>query len=390
MRGADQGPGGVSMSTEQADYFEAGAERARALGNRGALRFDADGRLATDIREALTDIGYYIFAGVVDDAELAELDADLDALLARTPRDKDAEVDRQGRPLDADAQLPQLLWAKPLADPWGGTALLNGRHPVRMDEPEARAAAPASTIFLMLGLFETMPSALRLSAHPDVLRITAAVCGPDFVPYNDTIFLKEPGLGASVAWHQDGTTHWDSPSWHPLAHGVNCMAQFRDTTPANALWTLPGTHRDGRVDIKARVAANGGSTYLPDAVPLLCERGDVVVQNRQCVHGSFANNTPDPRITFVWGFFPREAVHGVEVQMPQTSPDMPNDVRRYDDAAIHERARLVQLAIEARQAHRPSEPAYAYAPVAQDAPWDLDDAGRAQALRGYARNTIFV
>ena len=168
------------------------------------------------------------------------------------------------------------------------------------------------------------------------------------------------------------------------------MAQFRDTTPANALWTLPGTHRDGRVDIKARVAANGGSTYLPDAVPLLCERGDVVVQNRQCVHGSFANNTPDPRITFVWGFFPREAVHGVEVQMPQTSPNMPNDVRRYDDAAIHERARLVQLAIEARQAHRPSEPAYAYAPVAQDAPWDLDDAGRAQALRGYARNTIFV
>ena len=97
------------MSTEQADYFEAGAERARALGNRGALRFDADGRLATDIREALTDTGYYIFAGVVDDAELVELDADLDALLARTPRDKDAEVDRQGRPLDADAQLPQLL-----------------------------------------------------------------------------------------------------------------------------------------------------------------------------------------------------------------------------------------------------------------------------------------
>ena len=67
------------MSTEQADYFEAGAERARALGNRGALRFDADGRLATDIREALTDIGYYIFAGVVDDAELAELDEEFEA-----------------------------------------------------------------------------------------------------------------------------------------------------------------------------------------------------------------------------------------------------------------------------------------------------------------------
>lgn len=380
----------MATAALQDDYFEAGAERARALGNRGPLRFESDGRLAAEIREAIDELGFYVFTNVLGDDELAELDADLDALLARTPRTEGAEVDRLGRPLDPDARLPQLLWARPLADPWGGTDLLNGRHPVRMDEPAADSAAPESAIFLMLGLYEAMPSALRLSAHPDVLRVAEAICGSDFVPYNDSIFLKEPGLGASIAWHQDGTTHWDSPAWNPLSHGVNCMAQLRRTTPANALWTIPGTHREGRVDLKARVSANGASTRLPDAVPMLCERGDVAVQNRQCVHGSFANASPDPRITFVWGFFPRSSVAGVEVEMPRPAPDVPPARRRYTDEVIAERARLVQLAIEARHGHRPHEAPYAYAPVAQAPPLAVDAAGREAALHGYARGTIFV
>ena len=25
--------------------------------------------------------------------------------------------------------------------------------------------------------------------------------------------FKQPGLGGSVAWHQDGVTHWDSVDW---------------------------------------------------------------------------------------------------------------------------------------------------------------------------------
>jgi len=380
------------MTTNAAtdDYLAAGAERARALGNRGPLRFDGDGRLAPEIREAIGEIGFYVFERLIDDAELAELDADLDALLARTPRTEGAETDRLGRPLDPDAPLPNLLWARPLADPWGGTDLLNGRHPVRMEEPAAADDAPESAIFLMLGLYESMNSALRLSAHPEVLRAAEAICGPDFVPYNDNIFLKEPGLGASIAWHQDGTTHWDSPAWHPLVHGVNFMAQLRRTTPANALWTIPGTHRTGRVDLRARVAANGGSTRLPEAVPMLCERGDVAVQNRQCVHGSFANASPDPRISFVWGFFPRASVEGVEVELPRPSKDAPAGKRRYDGAAIRERQRIVQLAIDARRQHRPQETPYTYAPLAEEPLPGLEEAARRAALRGYTRGTIFI
>ena len=53
-------------------------------------------------------------------------------------------------------------------------------------------------------------------------------------------FIKEAGLGPSVAWHQDGTTHWTAPDWDQGAHGFNCMAQLYASTPSNCVWTLPG------------------------------------------------------------------------------------------------------------------------------------------------------
>ena len=370
--------------TSMGAYFESGAARARALGNRGPLRFDADGGLAAEIVEAYERVGFYVFEGVIEGRELAELDADLAEVLARTPATEGAAVDREGRPLREEQ--PHCLWAEPLSDPWGGTSLLNGRHPVRMEEPSAARGAPEKAIFLLLGLYEAMDSALRLSAHPGMLRVAESLAGPDFVPYNDTIFLKEPGLGASIAWHQDGTTHWDRPDWHPDIHGFNFMAQLFRTTPGNALWVVPGSHRAGRIDIPGRVAANGGSTRLPDAVPMLCERGDIAVCNRQCLHGSFANASPDRRVTFVWGFFPHDAVLGAEVEMPATSANAEPQRRRYTAAAIAERHALVQVAVDARHAHRRDEQPYRFAPTAAT----TGGSQGAASLRGYREGTIFI
>lgn len=364
-------------------YLQAGEARARALGNRGPLRFGADGRLVPEIVEAYQKTGFFVFEGVLDAEELTELDADLARVLERTPACEGADVDRHGRP--RGAEQPHCLWAEPLSDPWGGTTLLNGRHPVAMEEPAAAEGTPEKAIFLMLGLFEAMPAALRLSTHPAMLGVAASLAGADFVPYNDTIFLKEPGLGASIAWHQDGTTHWDRPDWDPDIHGFNFMAQLCRTTPGNGLWVVPGSHREGRIDIPARVAANGGSTRLPDAVPMLCERGDVAVCNRQCLHASFANASPDRRVTFVWGFFRRDAVLGAEVDMPATRIGEAPARRRYTAEDVAERQALVQLAIDARHAHRRDEQPFPYAPTASFAGRSVQT-----KLRGYRDGTIFL
>ena len=371
-------------------YFEAGERRALALGNRGPVRFDADGCLDPGIREAYERTGFYVFEGVMDEAELDEFDTDLADLLERAPADEGANLDAKGRPAVGRDRQPQFLWARRLSDPWGGTKLLNGRHPVRMEAVRADEKTAKKSIFLMIGLFEEMPSALRLSGHPDMLRVAESLNGPDFVPYNDTIFLKEPGKGAAVAWHQDGTTHWTNPNWDPGIHGVNFMAQLCRTTAANGLWVVPGSHREGRIDIPKRVAANSGSTRLPDAVPMLCERGDVAVCNRQCLHGSFANASPDRRVTFVWGFFRRDAVLDVEVDLPATRAGAPVQRRRYSADAIRERAQLVQLAIDARRSHRPEEIPFEYAPVVGETPRERTPESLRQGLSGYAAGYIFV
>ncbi|TBR26824.1 MAG: phytanoyl-CoA dioxygenase, partial [Reyranella sp.] len=77
-----------------AEYSRAGEERARALGNRGPIRLDANGRLAQDILDAYWTHGFYVFEGVAGPEELAELRADVDAILERAPVEPGATIDR--------------------------------------------------------------------------------------------------------------------------------------------------------------------------------------------------------------------------------------------------------------------------------------------------------
>ena len=115
----------------------------------------------------------------------------------------------------------------------------------------------------MSGMCQIMDSGLRLYGHPQLLGIAASINGDDFVPYNDAIFVKLPGLGGSVSWHQDGVTHWDSPQWDQGIHGFNFQVQLYDTSARSCLWVVPGTHKDGKLDIKKLVAQNQGSEFLP-------------------------------------------------------------------------------------------------------------------------------
>ena len=341
----------AAHAAAMADYLRDGERRAREIGNRGPARFDADGRLHPEILDAYWEHGFYVFEGVLGPQEVAELRAGAAEMLERAPVRKGADVDAQGRPaLGRDYAVKPYLFIKPLSDPWGGTDALNGRHPSKMTEPVPDAGAPDDVVYLMFGMCQAMPAALRLYGHPTLLGIAASVNGPDFVPYNDAIFVKQPGVGGSVAWHQDGVTHWESPDWDPGIHGFNFQAQLYPTTAANALWVVPGTHRTGRMDIKAEVEANGGSDRLPDAIPLLCDAGDVTIANRQIVHGSFANTSPDIRVSITFGFHRRSSVLGVRgllnLRALGTPPSEP-----YDEQRVFDRSAVIQVAVDARHQH---------------------------------------
>ena len=142
------------------------------------------------------------------------------------------------------------MWSKPLGDPLGGTELANGRHQVKLFEPEASESAPEYAPFILLGSLQFSESCLRVYGHPQLLRVAESINGADFAPFNESLFIKDPGVGAAVSWHQDGNTHWESENFDEGIHGFNFMAQVYGSTAVNGVWVKPGSHKVGKIDIK--------------------------------------------------------------------------------------------------------------------------------------------
>ena len=350
-----------------------GEHRARVLGNRGPVEFDGKGRLADHILDAYWEHGFYVFEAAIEPGEMQQLTAEFEELLDHIPVNSDVAVDRQGRAaVGLDYALPSFRFARPLSDPHGETDIGNGRYEAKMTEPDAPADAPEEVLLQVNGALHFLKSALRLYGHPQLLSVAEQVNGQDFTPFTDTIWIKPGGLGASVAWHQDGTTQWSNPDLDGGTHGFNFMVNLYRTNAENALWVVPGTHDSGKLDIKAMVADNDGSDQLPNAVPMLCAPGDVAICNRQVLHGSFANTSPDMRATYVFGFHRRASVLNAAGWGDVT----------YDEARIHDRSKVIALAVSARVQDFPAEQPYQYKPLAnEDIQWNASN--RDQLLRDY-------
>jgi ectoine hydroxylase-related dioxygenase (phytanoyl-CoA dioxygenase family) len=358
-------------------YLIEGEEQALALDNRGPIRFDGDGRLDASIRDAYARYGFYIFENVLDEEELIDIKADLDAMRDKFPTGPDSDVNHRGeKALGAGNKALNLVWSKPLGDPLGGTELANGRHEVKMFEPEAKSDTPAAAPFILLGSLQFSEACLRVYGHPQLLKVTEEINGADFAPFNEALFIKDPGVGAAVSWHQDGVTHWDNPDFDQDIHGFNFMAQVYGSTAVNGVWVLPGTHKLGKLDI-AELVEKSGSERLEGAVPIVCEPGDVAICNRQLLHGSFPNCGFEPRVTVNFGFHRRSSVLGVDGGGVHSSQ------QTFDAEIIEHRSRTIGYAINARKQRFPHEEAYVYQPFEKDADKYVWNAQAHADLRDY-------
>jgi hypothetical protein len=250
----------VEYNQNQQSYVESGIERAAKLGNRGPVKFESDGTLAKEIVEAYWRTGFYVFENLVDAEEISLLQKNAEMLLDRAPVDNGATLDQHGRPaFGLDFAKPVYSLIRPLSDPWGGTTKLNGRHPTQMTQPTPEGATPKKVVFAMEGMCQIMDAGLRLYGHPTLLSIAASINGDDFVPYTEVIFVKQPGVGGSVSWHQDGVTHWNSPDWDEGIHGFNFQVQLYDTSAHSCLWVVPGSHKQGKIDRLGPIERSGAS-----------------------------------------------------------------------------------------------------------------------------------
>ncbi|MBE7636261.1 phytanoyl-CoA dioxygenase [Sneathiella sp. P13V-1] len=378
------------LSAEQhaevmADFIAQGEQKAMALGNRGPARFDKDGNLHPEIMEKYWECGFYVFENFLSEDELSGLRVAVDRLLETAPINPETTLNKAGDVVDLSGYAkPPFRYAKPLSDPLGGTTQNKGRHPVKMQQVQVAEGAPDYTINFLDGTLHLMDEALWLYGHPSLLKIAEAVTGPDFVPYNEVAFIKEAGLGPAVAWHQDGTTHWNAADWNEGAHGFNSMTQLYPSTAGNCVWVIPGSHKSGKVDIPALVEKNGSDRF-EEAVPMLCKGGEMIIMNRQIVHGSYANSSPARRVTMNAGFFPRERILDV------TTEKLNGDLDTYTEKRVEERSRIIPLAVSARQQQFPEEVPYEYAPLQrseEDLEWS--DENRRNILFNYNRQDMYI
>ena len=355
--------GEINFGAEEltmARYREEGTRRALELDNRGPARFGPDGRLLPEIVESYIHHGFYIFEGVVSEEERADIERDVAHILDREPMAPDSKLDCHGnQALGADCEGATFRLVRPLSDPFGGTNKNHGRHQIKMAEPKAPAGAPEWVVQVLLGPLQYSEACLRYYAHPTLLAIAVSINGEDFAPFNESIWVKHPRLGGSVSWHQDGWTHWESPDLDWGTHGSNTMMQLYGCDAGNGLWVVPGSHRIGKIDITS-MCDESGSDRLPDAVPLVCAPGDVVVASRQAVHGSFANTRDNMRVTINAGFHRRASVLGV------TGGGVHNPVSLYDEEYIHHRSRLIAYGIDARRQRFSEETPFEYKPLADE------------------------
>ena len=343
-------------SDEMRAYLLDGQRKALAMDNRGPIVFEDNGQLSQHIVTAYEKYGFYIFTDVINEEELEDIKADLNDLKSRFPVSPGAPVAADGSPaLGADCSTLTLLWSKSLGDPLGGTKLANGRHQVKLYEPTAADDAPEFAPFLLLGSLQFSETCLRVYGHPQLLKVAEEINGGDFAPFNESLFIKEPGVGAAVSWHQDGSTHWDNPEFDGGIHGFNFMVQVYGSTAVNGVWVLPGSHTQGKIDI-TKLVAQSGSERIEGTVPLVCDAGDVIICNRQLLHGSFANTGFEPRITVNFGFHRRSSVLNVE------GSGTHSEVQIFDADLIAKRSEVIGYGIDARRQRFPSETPFVYKP----------------------------
>eukprot|EP01052_Picozoa_sp_SAG31_P025971 SAG31_NODE_2317_length_5947_cov_2.753591_3_plen_127_part_00 len=109
-------------------------------------------------------------------------------------------------------------------------------------------------------------------------------------------------------------------------------------TPENCLWVVPGSQQQwmlARWPARRRgtdgEALTEGSfpqirEWLPAAVPVVMQPGDVMVVDRSSLHGSFPNRSPNRRVTLIMSFHSRHSVehttaHNVHAFKVHTHPE---------------------------------------------------------------------
>lgn len=147
---------------------------------------------------------------------------------------------------------------------------------------------------------------------PRLLDAVEAVLGPDILAISADIWIKNPGEGRHVSWHQDAQYY----QLEPMAV-LNAWVALTDATPENGCMRFaPGSHRDGLRRHVNRPSADNmlshGQTLEPpideaNVVVAPLKAGQASLHHGYLAHASWPNRSAGRRVGIAIKYMPAHA-----------------------------------------------------------------------------------
>jgi ectoine hydroxylase-related dioxygenase (phytanoyl-CoA dioxygenase family) len=147
------------------------------------------------------------------------------------------------------------------------------------------------------------PALLELVRHPAIVGPVTDILGRDLLCRSSSLFVKDPGDPAFVAWHQDAA-YWELD---PPDVATAWIAITESTTANGALQVLPGSHRapllrHHTVDEPGNMLSQQQAIADPidpgSSRTLTLDAGEMSIHHVALAHGSRPNASSGRRIGF--------------------------------------------------------------------------------------------
>lgn len=161
----------------------------------------------------------------------------------------------------------------------------------------------------------------ELVRHQGILDAVESLIGPNILLYHLTCWIKEPGDGSFVTWHQDGTYFNLTPAEH-----VTAWVALSDATPeSGCMRMLPGSHKGGQFEhekgpTEGNLLSNGQQLSLEidesKAIDIIVPSGSVSFHHTHIMHSSGPNRSDDRRIGIGISYIPTRVRFMGEERVP--------------------------------------------------------------------------
>jgi ectoine hydroxylase-related dioxygenase (phytanoyl-CoA dioxygenase family) len=163
------------------------------------------------------------------------------------------------------------------------------------------AGRHALTQFFRVNGQLVIPLLAEIARHPAILDCVESILGPDLLVWSVELFIKEPGDGSVVSWHQD-ITYWGMGE---TDEEVTAWLALSDVSvEAGCMRFIPGSHTNGIVahhDTFDETNLLSRGQEIADIDETLAEHGplkpgEMSLHHGRCFHASAPNGSDDRRI----------------------------------------------------------------------------------------------